>query len=240
MISLLIIIAVAFCVFSVWNIITLYRLKRSSQKTDKELNDAKYYELKYKTEFFVAVFSVIVAAAGLFGYNSIKDAKEEITKDLKEKTKSIDSSIFYSEKRIRTQDSTLDIFETKLNLFINSIYNSQKQLYNQNDQLNSLTKLINDINSTNKIKQNFYLVKSLELVVKDDKVTSSYKFADMTTNIGDKLPKFSRPPFVVSIPEVIANVELHHVTADGFDATLGMYMEESNVFKFSVMIIENK
>ncbi|GAA3646012.1 hypothetical protein GCM10022397_33640 [Flavivirga jejuensis] len=43
--------------------------------------------MKYKYEFIVAVFSIIVAVRRLLGYHSIDRAKEEIKKELSSELK---------------------------------------------------------------------------------------------------------------------------------------------------------
>lgn len=238
MIILFIIIGFSLIVFMIWNLITLYRLKKNSSKTEKELNDSKYFELKYKTEFFVAVFSVIVAVAGLLGYDSLQNAKNEIKRELLIKTKSIDSILVKTEQRIKLKDSVLKSIELKHDVLINSIPINQKKILEQNYQIHSLQKMIEELNSNNKIKQNFYIVNSLGFDKNKD--TEIFKYQDLKTNIGDKLPKFTKTPFVIGIPEVFASVEIHNVTLDGFAATIGIYYEDFDTLRFSVMIIENK
>ncbi|OFX50570.1 MAG: hypothetical protein A2X13_12280 [Bacteroidetes bacterium GWC2_33_15] len=220
--------------------ITIRRLKNDSNKSDKELNDSKYYELKYKTEYFVAVFSVIVALAGLLGYNSLQSAKDEIKMDLLQKTKSLDSALVQTDNRIKSKDSILKIVEKKHDLLIKAIPVNERKIDFLNYQITSLEKMINDLNSKNKIRQSFYIVKSLGLKNTDSVTSMKFSYADLTTNIGDKLPKFDKPPFIVPIPEVFANIEIHNVAIDGFTATLGIYVDEVDTFKFSVLIIENK
>lgn len=240
MIKLLIIIGFSLLVFMIWNLIAVYRLKRNSTKSDKELNDSKYFELKYKTEFFVAVFSVIVAVAGLLGYDSLQNAKNEIKSDLLVKTKTIDSILINTEQRIKLNDSVIKSIELKHDILINSIPINQKKILLQNQQISSLQKMIDELNSNNKIKQSFYLVNSLGLKNNDKEIYSAFKYEDLKTNIGDKLPKFTKTPFIIPIPEVIAKVEIHNVTLDGFAASIEMYVDDVDTFKFSVMIIENK
>jgi len=94
---IIILVGVSLLVFSIWNLISLKRLSKNSTKKDKQLNDSKYYELKYKSEFIIAVFSIVATVAGILGYNSITSAKNEIKADLLAKTKSIDSIINITE-----------------------------------------------------------------------------------------------------------------------------------------------
>lgn len=68
---LLIILISAILVFNIWNLFTLSKLKKQ-QASQQALNDPRYYELKAKQDFLVAVFSVFVATAAFLGYNSLK------------------------------------------------------------------------------------------------------------------------------------------------------------------------
>ncbi|MBA6156750.1 hypothetical protein H3Z83_09510 [Tenacibaculum sp. S7007] len=246
---LLIIIGISLLVFNIWNLISLNSLKKNSSKKDKQLNDAKYYELKYKSEFIVAVFSIIVAVAGLLGYNTLNSAKDEIKFDLLKKTKSIDSIINITEKRIKLKDSLLHNIELKQNIINSKIPVNEEKVNAQNYQIYQIQKVISDLNKNNKIKQSFYLVRDLSLEINKD-YYNTYRFEDLKTNIGDRLPKFVNKPFIIIIPEStthLANIRTDNVTVDKFSATIvGGYTslnnsdDEPDKFKFSIMIIESK
>lgn len=278
MIILLVVIGVAILIFNIWNIVVLRRLNNSSTAKDIPLNDAKYYELKYKSEFIVAVFSVIVAVGGLLGYESLQSAKNEVKSDLLTKMRSIDSLVTQTELRIKRKDSLLFEIESKQDIINSAIPINEEKLQKQNVQLRKLMYTINDLNDNNKIKQSFYLVRDLKIKNnKGIKVTTQeiqiyrdtlppekraaengmkktlaikqetgqyYKFDDLKTNLGDKLPKFTKIPFIISIPESSFGLEIYNVTLDGFyvDIASGTKWSvgEEEIFNFSLMIIENK
>tara|TARA_R110002049_G_scaffold307720_2_gene509186 strand:- start:4424 stop:4921 length:498 start_codon:yes stop_codon:yes gene_type:complete len=145
---LLIVIAIAVLVFTIWNIISLYQLKNQSKK--KILNDPRYYELKYKFEFIVAVFSIIVAIAGLLGYNSLDNAKQEIKKELTEDLNPLDSTInILNEKMVKINGQIIE-FESKQDNLINSLPISESQILSQKNEIQDIKNLITDLNNNNK------------------------------------------------------------------------------------------
>jgi amino acid permease len=63
---ILLIAIVGLIILFVWNAINFRALIKRSNMTNKELNDAKYWELKYKYEFTIAIVGIITATAGFF------------------------------------------------------------------------------------------------------------------------------------------------------------------------------
>jgi hypothetical protein len=58
-----------------WNGYQLIQLRRIRQV---ELPDSKYFELKFKIQFLVAMFTVFAALATFYGYSTLEDAKEKL------------------------------------------------------------------------------------------------------------------------------------------------------------------
>lgn len=245
MIILLVIIGVALLVFNFWNLRTLKSIKKNAIQKDSQLNDAKYFELKSKSEFIIAIFSVIVAVAGLLGYNTLQGAKNEIKSELINKTKSIDSLLTITEDRVQEKDSILAQLELKLDIISSLIPLNEKQLNSQRSQLNSLQKVIRDLNTNNKIKQSFYIVRNLEIKKSKKPLVKYFKFNNIKTNIGDNLPKFSKQPIVIPIPESTADFQVYNITSEGFYVGIASSTEweedqEPETYKFSLMIFESK
>jgi len=245
MVILLIIIGVAILTLNIWNLISLKQLKNNSTKSDNQLNDSKYYELKYKSEFIVAVFTIVTAVGGLLGYNTIKNAENNIKEDILLRTVSIDSLIIKTENKILTKDSILKKIESRQDIINKVIPQNDSKLNYQENQIRLIKNTLNKLNENNKIKQSFYIVKSLEL---DNKFTQSKKFyfKDLKTNIGDKLPKFSKLPFLIKIPESTIDIEIYDLTLESFSVLMSSSFqvkeqdEEPKIFTFGLMIIENK
>tara|TARA_R110002049_G_scaffold307720_2_gene509185 strand:- start:4195 stop:4440 length:246 start_codon:yes stop_codon:yes gene_type:complete len=69
-----------------------------------------------------------------------------------------------------------------------------------------------------------------------------YYFKDIPTNLGDKLPKFTKIPYVIPINSSNDIVEVFNVNAEGFQAHTGVGFGNIQMAKvyFNIMIIENK
>ncbi len=245
MIILLIIIGVAILTINIWNAISLKQLKRNANKSDNQLNDSKYYELKYKSEFIIAVFSIVATVGGLLGYNTIKSAESKIKEDLLVKTNSIDSIISLTEKRLIKKDSILEKIELRQDFITKTIPENDSKLNNQENQIRLIQSTLNELNKNNKIKQSFYLIKSLEIKSDEEKEQKFY-FKDLMTNIGDKLPKFKKLPFLIPIPENQADITIYNLTLESFSilvaSSIGVYDSDKDpeAYKFGIMVIENK
>lgn len=241
MIILLIIVGISLLILNIWNLITLNHLNKNLDKTDNQLNDSKYFELKYKSEFIIAVFSIIIAVGGLLGYNTLKSAKNEIKSNLISKTKSIDSTLNQTAKRIEKKDSILEKIILKQKLINESIPLNDEKIRNQENRINSIQNTINELNENNKIKQSFYLIKSIKLI-EDEQI---FYFKDLRTTIDDRLPKFSKIPFIIPISEKFHIVDVFDITLEGFTAGSSLMWGLSNTknngdITFGIMIIENK
>src|SRR5690606_24780098 len=123
---------------------------------------------------------------------------------------------------------------------------NQDQINTQNYQIKTIRNLIEEINEKNKIKQNFYIVDSLKMDVSDiNQFGHHYYFKDLHTNLGDKLPEFVKPPFVIPMPSGSSSIELFDIDEEGFSA--GRFVEFSNDFDdkrkiiyFNIIVFESK
>lgn len=185
-ILLLFIIGVSLIILLIWNLVSIRHLKNQG-KTDKNLNDPRYFELKYKQEFFIATVSLIGTVIVVFGYNSLQNVEKALKDDFSKKTTEIsrrtDSILNYYDTSINKR---FGITENNLKVISNSsisllqknsiqLQKTQHTLEGYNNALRSLNiqqlevdkkvknvqNRIVDINSKNILKQNFYLVDSL-------------------------------------------------------------------------------
>jgi hypothetical protein len=210
---LLIAIFCLICLF-IWNGLNFLTLKRLSHQKDKELNDAKYWELKYKYEFLIAIVALITATAGFLGYNSLQSIETAVRADFNKKVDSVKTSL---QNTYTDVDSRLLTAKDSVKDLNKKVSNSQIQLQKSIEGLNTLTKQqfelkevglqskkslnelsaqLDSINSKNKIKKEFYLVTNVPL--KGLLNPQTIKFSQLKTNIGDYLPIFKKPPFVIS------------------------------------------
>lgn len=245
MIVLVSLVGIALIVIGIWNLISLNRLKQNSNKTNEQLNDAKYFELKYKSEFIVAVFSIIVAVVGLLGYNSINQVKKELKDYLILKSDMIDSTLTKSERKLEMNNQSLKEIESKQKIIIETLPENEITLQKQNKQIETIHNLINELNSKNKIKQEFYLVKSLKIKPNDEgRFTTEILFSELKTTNYDRLPEFKNKPFLLPIPESTATFDIYDVSLDRFKVSVSTSTnyddKEHGYFLFSLMIIDNK
>ncbi|MCA6451673.1 MAG: hypothetical protein IM582_00735 [Chitinophagaceae bacterium] len=185
-ILLLTIIGVSLLILLIWNLASIRQLKNRS-KTDRNLDDPRYYELKYKQEFFVATVSLVGTVLVIFGYNSLQNVEKALKDDFTIKnammSKRTDSIISYFDtainKRISATDKSLQTISASsmhlLQKTTSQLQNTQNTLegYKHNlemlssqqavvdDKVKNVQGRITDINAKNILKQNFYLVDSL-------------------------------------------------------------------------------
>ncbi len=209
--------------FNIWNVINLKNLLKRPLKND-QLNDKNYWELKYKMQFMVTVFSVILAVAAYLGFNTIEDVKESVRKDFQSKLdstevkiKDINSQLSASkssfDSKIATNDSSLSTLatmlygvQTKTNLVQNSLLISSNQLDTFRRRFNEL------------IQKNLY-ISFVRYSLKDptlDDVSQTVLFSELKTTSGDKLPSFSKPPLIIATSNEGVVFQIDNVTSTSF------------------------
>lgn len=236
MMTILVVTVIALIVFSAWNLLTLREIKAKSKNPDKELNDQKYFELKYKIEFLVAIFTVLVAIGGFLGYNSIQNAKSEIQANLNKEVSLIENRIVKTDKSIRDKDSLVSELMTKLNDIRENTSTTENTFNNQKEKLNALVNTIDVLNKKNIIKQNYYIV-SLKRYKYDenDSTKHKYYFKDLKTNLGDNLPIFKTAPIVIPVSESF--ITILNVNKESFKVgNMGGY--SSDTVRINLVIIE--
>ncbi len=285
-ISILIIIGISLLVLMGWNLISLKRL-RDTTHTIKELNDPRYYELKYKQEFFIAVVSVIGTALVVFGYNSIHSVEKALSDEFNKKTEATNAKMDIvsgrSDSLIKSFDSALNVrlsitnnklssiennsaslatvTEKKLRqtqLLVNNYNNSLESLKTQqseiekrntlsDQQIKDIINRIKELNNKNILKQNYYLVDSLYFDIDkyfmantDELQYATYYFKDMHTTLGDKLPKFTKPPFITfSTDGGGSSAKFKDITPESFKFKFESYMDGTpRMVRFSILISE--
>lgn len=259
---ILTIIGSAILVLLIWNLITLRSLQNKTLRRDENLNDQKYFELKYKNEFLVAIFTVITTAAALLGYNSLKSVEASLSEDFNHKVDStnrkianisiqsdsllksfenkVGENIKQSNSRLESMDLNSKSLDGKLKKLDISISDYQKSVSDivgaQNDidrsfhfskvEIDSIQGKIKELNSRNILKQNYYIVDSV--IYDESKADSNgyvkMYFADLRTSIGDKLPLFKRPPFILMGSRHGANGHILNVTNESFKMGVFEYL----------------
>ncbi|MES2376356.1 MAG: hypothetical protein V4553_07250 [Bacteroidota bacterium] len=214
-----------------------------AQLKDKELNDAKYWELKYKYEFLIAIVGIITATAGFLGYNSLQSIEAAVRSDFDKKVDSVKTTLqaTYSDVNSRLLSAKNSVANID-----NRVKNSQAQLKTSSEVLAVLTKKqfelnkdgllskknlkelaeeIDSINGKNKIKREFYLVSNMAFSGKLSVETSliKLKFSDLKTITGDRLPVFKKPPIVLSTLSYNVKFDISLVTNENIEGYLQVY-----------------
>ncbi len=242
MIVLIVIIGIALLIVGIMNLLSLKKLRRFSSKKKSQLNDAKYYELKYKTDFLIALFTIIVTVAGFLGYETIESAKKEIKNEFFVETSTIDSLLLITKRKVLAQDSILAKIELKQEIINKLIPKNERILTDQNYRIKKLQEVIDKLNNTNKQKRNFYLISNLK--TDPDGKDKTFRFSDIMTTQGDRLPIFSSPPSIIAIPTSSIDLDIYDIGINDFKVGVAGWTEWDKEieppFIFSLMIIENK
>jgi hypothetical protein len=236
--TFLIVIGIAALVYNVWNTIVLKNFFKTSFRRE-QINDQKYWELKYKIQSLVTIFVIIVGIGGYLGISTVDDLKKSISKELKPQ---LDSATVMVASLKDTLNTYKDVMQ---NLKSNSEQVSSS-LKMSKGSLEILTKTINEINRKNKIQSAVYVVNDIpvntELSAVDKQAT--FYFADFATASGDKLPIFTKPPNVIVVSNNGSFAATHVTTTSLRLTALAYTATELNevpqkFIKVSIIIIQN-
>jgi hypothetical protein len=206
----------ALVIIIAWNGYTFWSLKKHSHLSEKILNDSKYWELKYKYEFIVAIIGLVTATAGFVGYNTFSSIKTELTRNTKSKVDSVE--LEFNKKvdsiSLALQQATGNVIKVKDELSNTSIdlkkYKSyfdhykidQKLLLNNSKlshvQLEALNKQLQIVKNNAILKQPFYFITGYP--IKGGDGYYSINFSDLVTVTGLKLPQFKQTPLILFSP----------------------------------------
>jgi len=255
---ILLLILISVITFGIWNWSNLRGLKNHSSRRTANLDDAKYWELKSKQEFLVAVVTIVTAVIAFLGYNSKKDIESNIKTSMRA---SIDSVKIGLESELKPMSSKVDTFKSSLSNAEGSIKDAENKIKSYQQKINELNKQsealkyiasnsknqadevlkrISEINKNNVLKQQVYICR----VVYDTSNTDQqhFNFQTLTTILGDKLPKFKAKPIVIAISTWPLNA--NKITINGFNLyTSGGYSTgdvelENDKASVTVMIYE--
>ncbi len=215
MIIIGVIILFALLVVSAWNGYTLLQIKKIHKEGEKTTPEERYYELKFKIQFLVAMFTVFAAIVGLYGYNTLEDVKQKLTNELNDSIDSLKQRLETTATILNTKDSIVRILENDLAALSENVPKLKKGF----NQIEFLERRIQTINGKNILKQNYYIVTSLSFATNDLTKPVKIYFKDLATNLGDKLPSFTRPPLIITVPDESIPVEVFGITLDSFTIT---------------------
>jgi hypothetical protein len=238
--------------FNIWNTVTLKRLLSRPLKND-QLNDKSYWELKYKMQYMVTVFSVLIAIAAYLGYNTIDDVKESVRKEFQGKLDSTKANMILIDSQIRNSkiefdtkvantDSVLNSYQNMLLGLSNRTESVKKSISLSDKDLNTFKNRIAEINSKNIIQQNIYIIDNLEYTFGTEWEYKKYYFKDFITNTGQKLPNFKKNPFILPVSNQGYTFSINKVTTESFELVISNASpteKNDNNFRVTLFITEN-
>ncbi len=229
---ILIFIGLSVFVFSLWTLISIKRhlsKLKNNYKFGSSFTDERYFELKSKQEYIIAISAVIFSIISFIGYTSI----ENIKKDMSE--------------RMQTEINRLDTLHKYGKTYEDSVRGAFKIL-------NNLKRNMQSLSAKDVINQNIFIVDPLRLNNfpylnnnKDKSGIRVIKFENLETITGNKLPKFKAPPSVVCFSSSgLTPLYISNVTGEGFHISIPQvqylvteesksYAEEKDI-KFSIWI----
>lgn len=191
MIIALITFLIAFTVFLVWNLISTSRhIKHGTEN----IQDSKYWELKYKIEYLIAVTSVIVIVSGFLGYQLNMNIRTDIDRTIDEQRQRVS---LVDQKLLAVDDkiSTLNKTSSKLDSFQR---NQDVKLSMSNVLMSTLERKIKEASESAKLTYVVTLV-PLKYYNSETQGLDTVFFRDLKVNGGNPLPAFRTPPSVIAI-----------------------------------------
>lgn len=212
--------------FNIWNIININGIKKDATKT-YVLNDAKYWELKYKIQYLITATSIILFVAAYLGYQSVRDVKNDLKNEFQS---SLDSSkrdlsrIFETQKILNSKMAAADSSILQAEDAILGLMGREKNLSGSlsmsKSNLSQLMERITEINSKNILQQNIYIVDNVPYSIDQYWEFKKYYFKDLTSNTGQPLPLFNKPPFIFSVSNQGFTFALRKITKDSFEMSV--------------------
>lgn len=150
--------AIAVSVLLIWNIVLLPRRKKAKNE--------EYVELKYKQQFYVAVFTTIIAVIAFMGYDKYSEIETTIRADVKKQT---DSIITASKIDFDRKIAEIDKVQDKILFQYENLKETNSNLRDNSEQTND----------------RFYELLNQFIALKKDLVTSEIELQSQLENMKD-------------------------------------------------------
>ena len=248
--TLIILFAAALIGFNIWNAINLKTIIKKPLRNSDSLNDNKYWELKYKMQYMITVFSIILFVAAYFGFTSLQSVKTNLKTEIQaslDSTNRILENIEQKQLELNIKVATTDSSILEAENAILGLMGREKALSGSLSMSDfSLTKLmqrISELNSKNIIQQNIYIVDNVEYSFDTYWEFKKYYFKDLKSNTGQPLPAFKKPPFIFSVSNQGFTFALRKITSESFEMSASNASDPDlnniNKFKATLFITEN-
>jgi hypothetical protein len=233
--TILIVIGIGILIYNFYN---TYSIRSFFNRTYKrsEINDQKYWELKFKIESLITTFSVIIAVAGYLGFSTIKDVKDQVTKEIRPQIDSATLHITAVENTVKSLRDSLTKYKNEFNYLDSGATALQDSLSHTKGGFSKLLLDIAAISKKNKIQAQVYIVNDLELIIDKPQGDPYYvrNFSALITSTGDKLPTFNKPPLVFAVSKTGGSMYLKNITNTSFELVPGDYLGERPIISLII------
>lgn len=251
--TFIILFAIVIIVFNIWNTFNLSALLKRPLKVDA-LNDQKYWELKYKMQYMITVFSIILFIVGYLGYNSLQGVKESVRKEFQGSMDSLTSRIDSFKLKLSDYSSIADnqferidsirktlirlgLKQSEVSRFLSGTFQSATDLSARVDEL-----INND-----QLRQNMFVVDEvaykMNLATSGEALYTTYYFKDLKTVNGNSLPKFTKRPYIIGLSNESIDLKVANITTESFDLMVYSYPGDRDITKdffITLVLIERK
>lgn len=254
-----IIIACSIIIFFVWNVYSYKKIQQARQQQNHLLNDEKYYELKSKQEFLLAIGTLIAAVIAFIGYDSYKNFQEAIQKNLEDQLVTTTDKLKVQSQNLAEQQKNIDTLNASIsrnNIYVarateilanldkkqealdNKLNQSENSIVTYNKRIKDIQDRLSTIANKNIINQEIYLVKDLKYHFEGSSDTVTYYFKNLQTINGEPLPTFKDTPIVIPVSNVGAQFQLSKVTPNYFQLIYmnSIYEDLGHDLTFTAMI----
>jgi hypothetical protein len=199
-IAILITIGIGILIYNFYSTYSIRSFFKTSNRRP-EINDQKYWELKYKIESLITISSVIIAIAAYLGISTLNDVKDQVTREIKPQVDSITSQIAHLKDSLKKVNDTLAKYKSEISFLDSGSKIVKEKLLSSKGGIDKLLLDVAEISRKNKIQAQVFIVNNLSINIDNPLGGPSYKinFSSLTTSTGDKLPVFNKPPLVVCV-----------------------------------------
>ncbi|NQV18513.1 MAG: hypothetical protein HQ534_08220 [Armatimonadetes bacterium] len=211
--------------FLVFDFITLYKIRKLGSKDKSMIPDEKYFDLKYKIQYLISIFSVILFIVGFLGYNSLKNIETKISDKMSASILDLESRIAHSDTIITRNEKSLKEFESEQKKI-------QDKLDRSNTDVSKLSDIVNELKKKTFLNPKIYICHfTFDEKKLGDSNGEKFYFRDISTIDKNELPFKKEPSLFFS---ATINIEIIEITKEYFK--IGMFAYSGN-YKIDMLIL---
>lgn len=188
-----IILLIIILVLTASDVYFLWRISRKVGRRKKnKLPDERYFELKYNINLLKAVSAILIFLLGFLGFTTYRDITSIVESDFEEKFE-------VQEEKIRALDSIVTNYEG----LVESLKSEEgKSIENLNDvkrEFGLINKKVAQTQEALRHTTKIYVISNLLFNTDKEGIkTQKYWFNKLETVYGENLPKFEKPPLIIT------------------------------------------